>query len=174
MNFGKVSLDVRGSKTFFCLQKILSRKFPAIAGVDNSGRKNTSEVNPDGKEMTEASVSQQVAGADVQNMALQIKTLQESKEYKALAEDKKIQAVLSDEETLKQIQNKDIAKLFSNPKVLEIMQDGELLKKIFDMNKVIMLENNLEEYQGILGNAGKKEKKDDKLRTTSTFTYELK
>ena len=47
----------------------------------------------------------------------------------------------SDEELAEQIQNKDYGKLLANPKIQSIMQDKQLLEKMFALNKKIMEES---------------------------------
>ena len=76
----------------------------------------------------------------------QFSSLQSSKEFKTLTADEHFKEFLADQKTVKQIQEKNFSQLLVNPKVHSVLQDKELLKKLFafykEMVKQSIGENN--------------------------------
>lgn len=61
--------------------------------------------------------------------------LRETDEYKDLAESQTVLELLEDADTMEQIEHQDLPKLLSNPKFQALLQDKELIEKIFALNQ---------------------------------------
>jgi hypothetical protein len=111
----KIQEDVAASKSYDIIHRFMDNKAPAASG--------------DIKKLT----------AIIENPA-QLQQFRSTKEFEALMEDDDLTGILSDEETAEQIRNKDYKKLLANPKIQSLMQNEQLLKKMFALNRKIMEE----------------------------------
>jgi uncharacterized membrane protein required for colicin V production len=64
--------------------------------------------------------------------------LEETEAYQDLMNDEKLQDIFSDEEFLEQIKEHRYIDLLSSPKLKAVLEDKELIRKIFALNKEIM------------------------------------
>lgn len=68
-------------------------------------------------------------------------------EYKTLMEEKVIMDILSDEDILRYIEDKNFSQLMTNPKVQSLLENPEVLRKVFDLNIKIIEQSALEEKE---------------------------
>ena len=68
------------------------------------------------------------------------KKFQSTKEFEDLIGDERLKELFSDEKTAEQLRSQNLSQLLSNPKIQAVLQDKELLKKVFALNKKIMEE----------------------------------
>lgn len=68
-------------------------------------------------------------------------------EYKTLMEEKVIMDILSDEDILRYIEDKNFSQLMTNPKVQSLLENPEVLKKVFDLNIKIIEQSAQEEKE---------------------------
>jgi hypothetical protein len=114
--FKAVRGDALASKSYRTIQGFLGEKMPAAAG-------------------------------DIEKVAAILKSpekfrhFQTTQEFKAVAEDGKLGEIFADEEIAALIERHDYIKLMGNPKIQALMQNEELLKKMFALNKKIMEES---------------------------------
>jgi len=114
--FAKIQKDVLASKSYTAVHQYMDKKTPSISsGIDN-------------------------IAAIIENPS-KLQRFQSTKEFETLIEDNTLKEIFADEELVEQIQKKDYGNLLTNPKIQSIMQDGQLLEKIFAMNRKIIEEN---------------------------------
>jgi len=114
--FEKIQKDVHASKSYDVVFQFMDKKMPSLSGDINK------------------------ITAIAENPA-KLQKFQSTKEFESLVEDDTLKEIFSDKELAEQIQNKDYGKLLTNPKIQAIMKDGQLLEKMFALNKKIMEEN---------------------------------
>jgi len=121
--FEKIQNDVIASKSYTAIHQFMDKKTPSIAsGINN-------------------------IAAIIENPAI-LQHFQSTKEFETLIEDNTLKDIFADEELAEQIQSKDYGKLLANPKMQSIMQDGQLLEKIFALNRKIIEESLDDELSG--------------------------
>lgn len=114
--FEKIQNDVHASKSHDIVYQFMDKKMPSLSGDIN---KITAIAEDPAK----------------------LQKFQSTKEFESLLEDDTLKEIFSDKELTEQIQNKEYGKLLTNPKIQAIMKDGQLLEKMFAMNKKIMEES---------------------------------
>lgn len=114
--FEKIQNDVHASKSYDIFHQFMDKKMPSLSGDIN---KITAIAEDPAK----------------------LQKFQSTKEFESLLEDDTLKEIFSDKELTEQIQNKEYGKLLTNPKIQAIMKDGQLLEKMFAMNKKIMEEH---------------------------------
>lgn len=78
--------------------------------------------------------------------------LSSSEDFQEFLHEEKIQAIASDEEIAEHIKNKNIAGLIANPKIRALMQDEQLMEKMFDLGQKIFLNQTGEQTDHTLYN----------------------
>src|SRR3989338_529924 len=68
-------------------------------------------------------------------------------EYKTLMEEKVVMEILSDEDILRYIEDKNFSQLMTHPKVQYLLENPEVLKKVFDLNVKIIEQSAQEEKE---------------------------
>jgi len=114
--FEKIQNDVLASKSYTTIHRFMDKKTPSFS----SRMKNISAI--------------------MENPA-KLQHFQSTKEFETLIKDDTLKEIFADEELAEQIRNKDYGKLLANPKMQTIMQDEQLLEKIFALNRKIIEES---------------------------------
>ncbi len=111
--FTKIQNDVTESKSYALVSQWTDNKIPATA-------------------LDIGEISQAFKDPE------KLKDLESTSEFKDLIEDERFKEIFTDEEIAEYIQTKNFSQLLTNPKIHALLQDKEVIDKIFAFNKKIM------------------------------------
>ncbi len=77
----------------------------------------------------------------------QLEKVHSLEEYKTVMEEKAVLDILSDEDILRYIEDRNFSQLMTHPKVQSLLENPEVLKKVFDLNVKIIEQSAQEEKE---------------------------